>query len=569
MSNWREIYEEWLDKADDDLQEALRAMDEEEQKDAFGSELAFGTAGLRGILGPGTNRMNRHIIQKTTEGLARWVENQGPEAKQAGVVISYDNRHYSQEFAYEAASVLGAHGIQSYVFDELTPTPVLSFSVRELGTIAGIMITASHNPPNYNGYKVYGKDGGQFPPEAADSLSAIIAGLEDPFAIEPADVDELKNSGLLKVVGDDLRQAYLAELKSVNVNPGLAKEAGDQVSFTYSAMHGTGYKLVKQALDQAGYTNIHYVESQCQPDPNFSTVESPNPEVEEPFDLSKDLADQVDADLLFATDPDADRLGVLVRLDATDYYLLSGNQVASLMFDYLCQHGELAGQPALIRSIVSTHLVDEIAKDYGVEVFEVLTGFKFVADKIGEFEASGDNYSFVMGFEEAIGYLIQPFVRDKDAIQAIVLMAEVATYHQQQGRNLIEALEELYQKYGYHFERTISVMYPGLSGQDKMKQIMAEVRQADLEVIGGQEVVKIEDYLTLEAKFADGRRRKLDYDSSNVLRYTLADGSWIALRPSGTEPKIKLYMSGVSSESMEKAQAKVDAIEADMRVRIE
>lgn len=567
MSKWEKTYTDWYDRADADLIAELDQMTAEEREDAFGTALTFGTAGLRGILGHGTNRMNLYVIRQTTEGLAQWINEQGDEAKKRGVAISYDNRHKSRDFAFEAAQVLGRHGIKSYVFEELNPTPVLSFAVRYYQTIAGIMVTASHNPPNYNGFKVYGEDGGQFPPEAADRLTDFIMEIDSPFDIEVGDAEALEAEGTIELVGEEVLTAYLEELKAVTINPSVAEKVGSDIHFVYSAMHGAGTKLAEKTFDQAGFTNISYVEAQCQPDPDFSTVESPNPEVEEAFDLSKELAEEVDADLLFATDPDADRLGVCVRTGKEDYYLLSGNQAAALMLDYLVTKSELPSHPALIRSLVSSHLPDAIAREHGVDVFEVLTGFKFIADKIKEFEGTG-SHEMVLGFEEAIGYLVKPFVRDKDAFQALVLMAEVAAYHYGEGRNLIDALELIYEKYGYYYERTISVQYPGLSGKENMARIMTEVREEGLDNIAGYDVIRTDDYLTGESSTADGQVEALDYPSSNVLRYTFEDGGWIALRPSGTEPKIKLYMSAIG-DSMAEAQSKVDSYEEAMRGKIE
>lgn len=567
MSSWKKTYTDWYNRADAALITELDEMTSEEKEDAFGTSLTFGTAGLRGILGHGTNRMNVQIIRQTTEGLARWIEEQGDEAKERGVAISYDNRHYSRSFAFEAAQVLGQHGIKSYVFEELNPTPVLSFAVRYYRAIAGIMVTASHNPPNYNGFKVYGEDGGQFPPEAAARLTDFINEIDSPFDIKIGDSEILQAEGTIELVGEEVLTAYLDELKEITVNPSVAEKIGSDVHFVYSAMHGTGTKLAKKSFDQAGFTNISYVESQCQADPDFSTVKSPNPETEEAFDLSKELAEEVDADVLFATDPDADRLGVCVRTGKEDYYLLSGNQTAALMLDYLVTQSELPSNPALIRSLVSSHLPDAIAQAHGVEVYEVLTGFKFIADKIKEFEETG-SHEMVLGFEEAIGYLVKPFVRDKDAFQALVLMAEVAAYHYGEGRNLVDALELIYEKYGYYYERTISVQYPGLSGQETMEEIMTEVRQARLENIAGYDVIRTDDYLTSESSTLDGQIEALSYPSSNVLRYTFEDSGWIALRPSGTEPKIKLYMSAIG-ESMTEAQSKVDSYEQAMRGKIE
>lgn len=572
MAHWQERLEAWRNYADleTSLKEEIQNSSEAELEDAFGQELEFGTAGLRGIIGAGTNRMNRYIIRQTTEGMARWIEKQGDQAKEKGVVISYDNRHFSREFALEAACVLGAHGIKSYVFSKLHPTPLLSFAVRYLACEAGIMVTASHNPPNYNGYKVYGSDGGQFPPQAANELTEIIREIESPFTVEVADQDELVEAGMLTFVGEDVVEAYMEELKTVTVDPSVAEENGDLLNIIFSGMHGTSAVVVDEVFKTAGFSHYHLVEEQMVLDPDFSTVESPNPETEPAFDLSKVYGEKYDADILFATDPDADRLGVVVRRGADDYVMLSGNQVASLMFHYIASRkSEMQTLPensALVRSIVSTPFVDEIAKDFDVDVFEVLTGFKFVGDQIKAFERTG-SHEFLMGFEEAIGYLIRPYVRDKDSLQAISLVAEIATYYKAKGQNLLDALEELYEKYGYYMEETISVQYPRLSGKEKMAQIMSDVRSTNFEAIGGLKVERVDDYLKQISVGADGKETPIKQSKSNVLRYKFADKSWLALRPSGTEPKIKLYMGGVGQNRAEALQ-KIEQMKQDMIQKI-
>ncbi|WP_018658910.1 phospho-sugar mutase [Allofustis seminis] len=558
MTLWQTNYEKWHSKAKGEIKQALEALSDSEKKDAFETELSFGTAGLRGIIGLGTNRMNKYIVRQTTRGLAEWISAQGEEEKERGVVISYDNRHFSQDFAFEAAKVLGKCGIRSYVFEHLTPTPVLAFSVRHWNAVAGIMITASHNPPAYNGYKVYGEDGGQFPPDAADRLASYIDKIDSPFDVEVADKETLIEQGVLKLLGEETIQAYLKEVEKVTVNRDVLKEASDKIQFVYSGMHGTGTRLVKRVFEQLESPKVAYVTEQCVEDPDFSTVESPNPETEPAFDLSKKLAEEVNADVLFATDPDSDRLGVCVRMGKGKYHLLSGNQTASLMLDYLVNHCPLPNNPALIRSIVSSHLPDKIVKPHGVDVFEVLTGFKFVGNQIKEFEAT-HSHEMILGYEEAIGYLIKPFVRDKDGFQALTLMTEVASYHFLQGRNLMEALELIYKTHGYFSENTISVQYPGLEGKEKMAAIMDRVRKTDLDEIAGYPVKRREDFLTLQS-VEDGVVTPLNYTSSNVLRYLFADESFIALRPSGTEPKIKLYMSAVG-ETRAKADEKLKAFE--------
>lgn len=549
---WREIYEHWKnsENLNDTVRQALLEQTEEEAEDAFGAVLSFGTAGMRGVIGAGPNRMNNFTVRQATEGLAQLIEEAGEEAKKRGVAIAYDSRHFSPEFAMEAALVLGRHDIKAYIFESLRPTPTLSFAVRYLHTYAGIMITASHNPAEYNGYKVYGEDGGQMPPEDADKLTEFVRAIEDPLTIEAGNKTDLLGSGKIEIIGDRIDQAYLEEMKKVTINSDLIDEMSDEVKIVFSPLHGTGMYLGMKALEQAGFKNIHLVEEQAKPDGDFPTVKSPNPESPEAFDLARELGEQIEADILLATDPDADRLGAMIRNPDGSYQLLSGNQIASLMLDYILQalkeKEELPENGVVVKSMVSTNLANRIAEAYGVEMVEVLTGFKFIAEKIQQYKETG-SHTFIMGFEESYGYLIEPFARDKDAIQALVVLAELTAYHKQQGKTLGDALADIYEKYGYFLEKTISVSFPGLQGQAEMAEIMAGLREKGMEEFAGVKVIQTIDYLNGTRRFADGRDGILSYPKSDALKYILEDDSWIAMRPSGTEPKIKLYLAATGS----------------------
>lgn len=567
---WRETYELWqnFEGLDAILKEELaNNKDEELLKDAFGASLSFGTAGMRGVLGAGPNRMNIYTVRQATEGLATLIEQSGEEAKRRGVAIAYDSRHYSPEFAMEAAMVLGKHNIKSYVYESLRPTPVLSFAVRHLNAFAGIMITASHNPAEYNGYKVYGADGGQMPPEDADNLTKFVRAVENPLTVEVGDKTELLGNGTIDIIGDRVDEAYLEEIKAVTVDQALVNEMSDKVNIVFTPLHGTGMYLGMKALEQAGFKSVHVVEEQAKADGDFPTVASPNPESEEAFDLAEQLARSVEADILLATDPDADRLGAMIRTASGDYQLLTGNQIASIMLDYILNarqsQGDLPANGVAIKSMVSTNLADAIVQSYGLEMVEVLTGFKFIAEKIQQYEETGA-HTFLMGFEESYGYLIKPFVRDKDAIQALVVLAELTAYHKKHGRTLGDALQAMYDKYGYFYEKTISLSFPGLSGAEQMKQIMHTIRTEGIADMGGLKVETAADYLAGSLTYADGKESKLTYPSSDALKYVLEDGSWVAFRPSGTEPKIKLYL-GVQGESQAEVEAKATKIEADIR----
>ena len=565
---YQENYQKWVDFADltDYLRQDLINMDEKTKEDAFYTNLEFGTAGMRGLIGAGTNRINIYVVRQATEGLARLIESKGGNEKERGVAIAYDSRHFSPEFAFESAAVLAKHGIKSYVFESLRPTPELSFAVRHLNCFAGIMITASHNPAPFNGYKVYGEDGGQMPPHDADALTTYIRAIENPFAVEVADVEAEKASGLIEVIGEAVDVEYLKEVKDVNINPTLIEEFGKDMKIVYTPLHGTGEMLARRALAQAGFDSVQVVEAQATADPDFSTVKSPNPESQAAFALAEELGRQVGADVLVATDPDADRVGVEVLQKDGSYLNLSGNQIGAIMAKYILEAHKNAGtlpeNAALCKSIVSTDLVTKIAESYGATMFNVLTGFKFIAEKIQEFEEK-HNHTYMMGFEESFGYLIKPFVRDKDAIQAVLVVAELAAYYRSRGLTLADGIEEIYKEYGYYAEKTISVTLSGVDGAEQIKSIMAKFRNNAPKEWNATAITVVEDFKAQTATAADGTVTNLTTPPSDVLKYTLADGSWIAVRPSGTEPKIKFYIA-VVGESNEDSQAKIANIEAEI-----
>ncbi|HHD3491359.1 TPA: phospho-sugar mutase [Streptococcus pyogenes] len=565
---YTENFQKWLDfeQLPDYLRQELLSMDEKTKEDAFYTNLEFGTAGMRGYIGAGTNRINIYVVRQATEGLAKLIETKGEEAKKRGVAIAYDSRHFSPEFAFESAQVLAQHGIKSYVFEALRPTPELSFAVRHLNAYAGIMVTASHNPAPFNGYKVYGQDGGQLPPADADALTDFIRAIENPFAVELADLDESKSAGLIQVIGEDVDIEYLREVKDVNINQDLINNFGKDMKIVYTPLHGTGGMLTRRALAQAGFESVVVVESQAKADPDFSTVKSPNPESQAAFALAEELGREVDADVLVATDPDADRLGVEIRQPDGSYKNLSGNQIGAIIAKYILEAHKTAGtlpeNAALAKSIVSTELVTKIAESYGTTMFNVLTGFKFIAEKIQEFEEK-QNHTYMFGFEESFGYLIKPFVRDKDAIQAVLLVAEIAAYYRSRGLTLADGIDEIYKEYGYFAEKTISVTLSGVDGAAEIKKIMNKFRENGPKQFNNTDIVLLEDFQKQTATKNDGTISNLTTPPSNVLKYTLADDSWIAVRPSGTEPKIKFYIATIG-DTLDIAQEKIANIETEI-----
>lgn len=555
---WKTTYETWgnFEDLETNLKEELVSLAENEKmlEDAFYAPLEFGTAGMRGVLGVGVNRMNIYTVRQATEGLARFMDSLGEETKKRGVAIAFDSRHQSPEFAMEAAKTLGAHGIPSYVFESLRPTPELSFAVRFKNAYAGIMITASHNPAEYNGYKVYGEDGGQMPPKEADALTEYVRGIKNSLTIDVLSEEDLKKSNLLTILGEDVDAPYLELVKTVTVNSDLVKEMSKEMKLVFTPLHGTGQMLGERALKNAGFASISVVPEQAIPDPNFPTIKSPNPEEHSAFEYAIRLGEKENADVLVATDPDADRLGIAVKVPAGHYEVLSGNQIASLMLHYLLtaqkEAGTLPSNGVVLKSIVSSELATAIAKSFSIKMVDVLTGFKFIAEKIKQYEMD-HTQTFLFGFEESYGYLVKPFVRDKDAIQALVLVAEVAAFYKKQGKTMYDGLQDIYATYGYYEEKTISVTLAGIEGSAKIKALMAKFREEAPIEFAGISVASMEDFDASQRIYSDGKVETIDMPAANVLKYSLVDGSWIAIRPSGTEPKIKFYIAAVASSAVE------------------
>lgn len=572
--SWKTAYNKWnnFSNLDKEMKDHLKALENEteELEEAFYTNLEFGTAGMRGIIGAGTNRMNVYTVRQATKGLAKFIAERGDTAKEKGVVIAYDSRHMSPEFSLEAAKTLGAHGIKTYLFESLRSTPELSFAVRYLGTSAGIMMTASHNPPEYNGYKVYGADGGQFPPAEADELTGYVQEVDNILEIDVLSKDELEDKGLLEMVGDEIDEAYLEELKTINIDHDLIERNSD-LNIVFSPLHGTATMIGERALENAGFKNVTFEPKQAKPDPDFTTVKSPNPEDPDAFELSIELGKEIGAEALIATDPDADRLGMATRLENGEYQVLTGNEIAALMTAYLLKAYEsdnrLPDNGTIIKSIVSSELPSKIAEDYGVGTVDVLTGFKFIAEKIKEYEKT-DEKEFLFGFEESYGYLVKPFVRDKDAIQALLLSAELVAYYKEQGKTLYDGLQEIFEEYGYYQEKTFSITMSGIAGAENIKKLMASLREQSPVSFGGVDVVVEEDYSIDTLTTKEGKKTSIGLGEADVLKYYLADGSWIAARPSGTEPKIKFYIGAVG-DSLDEVEGKVEKYEASIQELIE
>lgn len=562
---WQDNYQIWAERTDlpANLQADMQqlATDDKAAEDAFYQPLSFGTAGMRGILGAGINRMNIFTVRQATEGLARLMDSLDVAVKGRGVAVSYDSRHFSPEFAIESAKVLGAHGIKAYVFETLRPTPELSFTVRHLNAYAGIMITASHNPKDYNGYKIYGEDGGQMPPKESDIITASIREA-DMFEVPVKDEAELVAAGLLVNIGKKVDDAYLAEVKTVTVNQELIDTVGKDMKLVYSPLHGTGALIAGQALQNAGFENVTIVPEQAEPNGDFPTVKLPNPEDPEALAMGIALAKEQGADVVIAVDPDADRMGTAVRQPSGEYQLLTGNQIGAVLLNYLLTAKKAAGtlpaNGALVKSIVSSEFATDIAKSFGVETINVLTGFKYIAEQIQHFEDTNE-HTFLFGFEESYGYLVKSFARDKDSVQATVLLAEVAAYYKSLGKTLYDGLQELFEQYGYFVENTKSLTFAGVDGAEKIEDLMNKFRAETPTEFGGVQVAKVEDFsLQTETDTTTRAVTPMTLPKANVVKYWLADGSWVAVRPSGTEPKIKFYVGtkGVT------AQAAVDELAA-------
>ncbi|MBJ8110315.1 phospho-sugar mutase [Bacillus cereus group sp. N6] len=573
--NWKQEFSRWLSYAelDAELKEQLENMKQDEKKieDSFYKNLEFGTGGMRGELGAGTNRLNVYTVRKATQGLAKFIEKLGEEAKKRGVVVAYDSRHKSPEFAMEVAATLGAHGITTYVFESLRPTPVLSFAVRHLHTVSGIVLTASHNPPEYNGYKVYGEDGGQLPPKEADELISYVNAVEDELTVEVANVEQLKADGLLHIVGQEVDDAYATELNNVIINKEMVQNVGKDLKIVFTPLHGTSNISVRRGLEEVGFIDVTVVKEQELPDPNFSTVKSPNPEEHAAFEYAIRDGEKVGADVLIATDPDADRLGVAVRNHDGEFQVLTGNQTGALMLDYLLsqkkENGTLPENGVVLKTIVTSEIGRTIAKAYGLDTVDTLTGFKFIGEKIKQYEESGQ-YEFQFGYEESYGYLIRPFCRDKDAVQSVLFACEVAAYYKSQGKTLYDGLLEVFEKYGFFREDLVSLTLKGKDGAEQIQEMMATFRENPPKEVAGLTVVAVEDYkASIVTSLQDGHKEEIHLPKSNVLKYQLEDGSWFCLRPSGTEPKIKFYF-GVQDNSLQNSEQKLLTIKEDIMNRL-
>lgn len=566
MKDYMKIYNEWLSNPyfDEATKEELRAIagDENEIKERFYMDLEFGTAGLRGIIGAGINRMNIYVVRRATQGLANYIIKQGGAAK--GVAIAYDSRHMSPEFAMEAAMTLAANGIKAYKFESLRPTPELSFAVRELGCIAGINITASHNPPEYNGYKVYWEDGAQFTPPHDKGVTEEVLAIEDLSTVKVTDEASAKAAGLYQVIGADIDDKYIAQVKAQVVNQAAIDKMQDQITIIYSPLHGTGNIPARRVMKELGFEHVYVVPEQELPDGDFPTVSYPNPEAKEAFELGLKLAKEKDADLVLATDPDADRLGVYVKdTKSGDYIPLTGNMSGSLLCEYVLSQKAAAGKiPAdgeVVKSIVSTNLVDAVATNYNCKLVEVLTGFKWIGKEILKNEQTGVG-SYLFGMEESYGCLIGAYARDKDAISATAALCEAAAYYKEKGMTLWDAMVAMYDKYGYYKDAVQSIGLKGIEGLAKIQSIMETLRNQTPAEVGGYKVLSARDYkLDTVKDLATGEVKATGLPSSNVLYYDLEDHAWLCVRPSGTEPKIKFYY-GIKGQSLEDADEKSAAM---------
>ena len=560
--DYKEVYEQWISNPyfDEATKEELKniADDENEIKERFYMDLEFGTAGLRGIIGAGTNRMNIYVVRRATQGLANYIAK--VDKKSQGVAIAYDSRHMSPEFAQEAALCLAANGIKAYIFETLRPTPELSFAVRHLGCVAGINVTASHNPPEYNGYKVYWEDGAQITPPHDSGIMGEVKAISDWNTVKTMDKAEAEKAGLFEVIGKEVDDAYMAELKKQVIHMDAIQAEGKNLKIVYTPLHGTGNIPARRILKELGFENVYVVKEQELPDGDFPTVSYPNPEAAEAFELGLKLAKEVDADLVLATDPDADRLGVRVKDKNGEYHDLTGNMSGCLLANYeigqrKAVNGSLPEDGALIKTIVTTNLADAIAKGYGVKLIEVLTGFKFIGQQILGFEKSGKG-SYLFGFEESYGCLIGTYARDKDAIVATMALCEAAAYYKTQGKTLWDAMIEMYEQFGYYKDDIKAVTMKGIEGLQKIQDIMNSLRQNPPTEFAGHKVVAVRDYKADTIKNLEtGEVTPTGLPNSNVLYYELTNDAWVCVRPSGTEPKVKFYY-GVKGTSLEDADEK-------------
>ena len=572
---YKEMYQSWLDNPyfDEDTKAELKSIagDDKEIEDRFYTELEFGTAGLRGVIGAGMNRMNIYTVRKATQGLANYIKKVGKEAQ--GVAIAFDSRRMSPEFADEAALCLAANGIKAYVFESLRPTPELSYAVRKLGCTAGINITASHNPPEYNGYKVYWEDGAQITPPHDKGIMDEVKAVTDFATVKTMEKEKKKKSGLYEVIGAAIDDAYIAELKKLVVHQDAIDQVKDTLKIVYTPLHGTGNIPVRRVLKELGFQNVYVVPEQEKPDGEFPTVSYPNPEAEEAFVLGLAMAKKLDADLVLATDPDADSLGVYVKDSKTgEYHSLTGNMSGCLIGDYVIgQRKEREGltkDGAFIKSIVSTNMADAIAKYYGIQLVEVLTGFKFIGQKMLEFETKGTG-TYLFGMEESYGCLTGTYARDKDAVVASMTLCEAAAYYKTQGKTLWDAMIDMYEKYGYYKDDVKAITLKGIEGLEKIQTILETLRADAPKEIGGYKVLKVRDYKKdTITDLADGKVTSTGLPASNVLYYELEDDAWVCVRPSGTEPKVKFYY-GIKGTSLEEADAKSESLGKEVLAMIE
>lgn len=571
--DYKASYQQWLESAmiDEEIKAELAGLtDEKEIEDRFYKNLEFGTGGLRGKIAAGTNRMNVYTVGKATQGLAQYLVT---TFDAPSVAIAYDSRNKSDVFASEAAKVLTANGIKVYLYESLRPTPMLSFAVRHLGAEAGIVITASHNPKEYNGYKVYGSDGGQLTDNAANTVLGYINETDIFGGIKTMSLEDAEKQGLLVYIGEDVDQAYYEKVTELVINKELVKEKASELNIIYTPIHGSGNIPVRTMLNKLGYTNVHVVKEQELPNGNFPTAPYPNPENPQVFEIAIEMAKEIGPDLIFGTDPDCDRIGVIVKEDSGEYKVLTGNQVGVLLSDYMLNARKIGGilspKDTLIKTIVTTEMVAKVAESYGAQLMNVLTGFKYIGEKIEEFEQTGSN-TFVLGFEESYGYLSGGFVRDKDAVIASVLIAEMALYYKTQGKNLAQALHDLFEKYGFYKEALVSIEMEGKDGQEKIAEMITALRNNAPSEVAGVAINVAEDYkLSTRTDKVAGTTETINLPKSNVLKFILADDSWFVIRPSGTEPKVKIYASVVGKDAEDaevKSEAFVKAIKKILNV---
>ncbi len=570
---YKETYNRWLTSpvVDEDTKAELKAIenDEKEIEERFYRDLEFGTAGMRGILGAGTNRINIYNVRQASQGVAKYVNSRGEEAAKAGVLIGYDTRNFSREFAEETAKVLTCAGIKTYLFPIVHSVPEVSFGIRELGCAAGVMITASHNPKEYNGYKVYGPDGGQLPPDAADVVVEAINSYDIFDDVKFMSLEDAKEKGLLEIVGEDIDEKFLQTVMTQQQNPEAVKEVADSFKLIYTPFHGTGSRPIQEVLKRMGFTNLLVVKEQDTEDGNFPTVKSPNPEDKEGFEIAINMAKENDVDVIIGTDPDCDRVGIVVRDADGIYRTLTGNQTGALLVEYILSSkkakGTLPENGVVIKTIVTTELAAAIAQAYGIEIMNVLTGFKYIGEKMTEFAEKG-NHTYLIGFEESYGYLVGTHARDKDGVVATMLIAEMAAYYKTKGKSLYEALMDMYEKYGYYAEKTVSFTMPGKDGMEKMAKLLSDLREVPPTKVAGMDIVLYTDYQSQTIKDTNGKVSPLTgLPKANVLRYNLSDDkSYFIVRPSGTEPKIKIYL-GTFAESFDSAQATIEKVLDDVK----